>query len=256
MSLNASGFNQGVVQPMDCFRAGWDLIKDQYLLFVGITFVGILLGSLVPLYLLFGAMMCGIHLCLLRRMRGETVGFDMLFKGFDYFVPSLVATLVQVVPVVLVVIVGYIGMIVTVVATAGAAASGAPPEIGAVFFVLMMVFVSVVLILTLVTTMFFIFSYPLVVDRGLSGVDACKTSAKAVMANFGGVLGLLILGALLSFAGLLLCYVGMFLTLPIVFAAVDVAYRQVFPEMPRQQMPDYFNQPPAYGAPYGHPPMQ
>jgi uncharacterized membrane protein len=45
-----------------------------------------------------------------------------------------------------------------------------------------------------------------------------------------GVIGLLLLCVAFGFAGVLACYVGMFLVLPIQFAAVAVAYRQVFPD--------------------------
>ena len=62
----------------------------------------------------------------------------------------------------------------------------------------------------------------------MSGVDAVKLSAKAALANFWSLLGLLLLNGVMGFAGLLLCYVGLFLVLPISFAAIAVAYEQVF----------------------------
>ena len=45
---------------------------------------------------------------------------------------------------------------------------------------------------------------------------------------FSCILGLLLLSGLMGFAGLLLCYVGVFLVLPISFAAIATAYEQVF----------------------------
>ena len=48
------------------------------------------------------------------------------------------------------------------------------------------------------------------------------------MANFWRLLGMSILSSLLSIAGILLCYVGMFLVFPIVYAAIASAYEQVF----------------------------
>jgi len=39
---------------------------------------------------------------------------------------------------------------------------------------------------------------------------------------------LLLLNGLFSFLGVLLCYVGVFLVLPITFAAIATAYEQVF----------------------------
>jgi len=65
-------------------------------------------------------------------------------------------------------------------------------------------------------------------DRKLSGVEAVKLSVKAGMANFWQILVLMLLNGLLGFAGALLCYVGLFLVMPVNFASLSVAYRQVF----------------------------
>jgi uncharacterized membrane protein len=55
-----------------------------------------------------------------------------------------------------------------------------------------------------------------------------KLSIKAAMANFWRLLGMLFLTGLLSMAGVLLCYVGVFFVMPISFAAIAMAYEQVF----------------------------
>src|SRR4051812_15369261 len=102
MTQNLPTFNRNVVQPMECLKAGWALVKEQYWLFVGIMAVGILIAGVVPMGILMGPMMCGIYLVLLQHMRGRPIEFGMLFKGFDYFVESLIATLLQFVPVLLI----------------------------------------------------------------------------------------------------------------------------------------------------------
>ncbi len=33
-------FKTGVIRPIECFKEGWELIKDQYWLFMGISVVG------------------------------------------------------------------------------------------------------------------------------------------------------------------------------------------------------------------------
>ena len=98
MSAQPASFNRGVVRPVECIKAGFASIKDDYWLFLGLSIVAILIGSVGPMGILLGPMMCGLHMCLLRRQRGEKVGFDVLFKGFDFFGPSLIATLIQIVP--------------------------------------------------------------------------------------------------------------------------------------------------------------
>src|SRR2546422_6252409 len=92
-----TSFNHGVVSPIECLNAGWATIKDRYWLFLGMTLVATLIGGAVPIVLV-GPMMCGLYMCLLAKMRGEPIEFGLLFKGFDYFVPALVAAAFQIVP--------------------------------------------------------------------------------------------------------------------------------------------------------------
>jgi uncharacterized membrane protein len=86
----------------------------------------------------------------------------------------------------------------------------------------------VIMLLMIVLSVVFSFAYPLIVDRRLKGFDAVKLSIRAGFANFWRLLGMLILTGLLTFAGVLLCYVGVFLVMPIGYAAVAAAYEQVF----------------------------
>src|SRR5438477_8491616 len=102
-----TSFNYGVVSPVECLTAGWAVIKDRYWLFLGISLVAMLLGGAVPIVLI-GPMMCGLYLCLLAKMRGEPVEFEKLFKGFDYFVPGLVAAAIQTIPIFIVLVPSYV----------------------------------------------------------------------------------------------------------------------------------------------------
>lgn len=233
-AVNPTAFNRGVVRPVECFQTGWNMIKGQYWLFLGIAAVGLMIGSLGPMGILLGPMMCGIYLCLLARYRGETVSFELLFKGFDYFMQSLIAALIQVVPVMLLMIplyVVYFIMFMSKMEKMRGYPRGRPPDASEFYsiFIFMGVMMLLVVIIATLIGAFFIFTYPLIVDRKLSAIDALRTSAKAVIGNLGGVMGLMALSALFGIAGMLLCYVGAFLVLPVTFASWAVAYRQVFP---------------------------
>ena len=246
MSAQPASFNRGVVSPVECIKAGFASIKDDYWLVLGLTIVALLIGSVGPFGVLMGPMMCGLHMCLLRRQRGEKPGFDVLFKGFDFFVPSLIATLIQMVPMIILIIPIYLVMIflfVGVFGFAGAVSGEAPPEAGLILPVAMVVVFLLFLVLILVS-MVFLFTYQLIVDRKLGAWDSIVLSAKAVMGNLGGVFGLVMLNALMSLGGVLLCYVGAFLVMPIGFAAFDQAYRKIFPELPMAEM----QAPPQYSA--------
>src|SRR5260370_27005865 len=100
-------FERGVIRPVECLKSGWALIKDRYWLFLGIVFVGIFIGSAVPIVLI-GPMMVGIYLCFFRRMRGEPVAFGDLFKGFDFFVQGLIAAVIQMIPMIIIMVPSYL----------------------------------------------------------------------------------------------------------------------------------------------------
>jgi hypothetical protein len=226
-------FRTGTIRPVECIRGGWRLIKDQYWLFTGIAVVGGLIAGLGPMGILVGPMMCGIYLCLLGRARGETVKFEMLFRGFEYFLQSFIATLIMMIPILIVVLPAYVVFFVVMFSQMPQQGQGAPPpDPNAAWTILgaFGLFFLAVFVVSIVVSVLFFFTYPLIVDRKLTGVQAVGTSFRAARANFGGVLGLVLLTTLLSLVGVLACYVGVFFVMPIHFAAVAVAYRQVFPE--------------------------
>ena len=164
-------------------------------------------------------------------MRREPIEFGTLFKGFDYFGPGVIATLLHVIPVLAIVIPAYflfyVGIIFSSIAAAG---TGEEPNPGAMLavFVMFGLFWLVMLALILIVSIGFTFAHPLIVDRKMQGFDAVKLSFKGAMANFWRLLGLAMLSFLLNIVGALLCYVGVFLVLPITYAAVAKAYEQVF----------------------------
>lgn len=224
-------FRRKVVEPVECIKGGWEMIKNQYWLFVGMTIVGILIGSAVPLGILLGPMMCGLYLTFFKARRGEPVEFAMMFKGFDYFGPSVIATLLHIVPVVAIVLPAYLLFYVSMfVSMAAAQSGGGDPNPAAFFGVMAMfgLFWIVVLVIVVVISIGFMFAYPLIVDRKLQGFDAVKLSFRGALANFWRLLGLMLLTSLMSIVGLLACYVGMFLVMPIGYAAIAKAYEQVF----------------------------
>ncbi|MEM7394290.1 MAG: hypothetical protein AAF492_18280, partial [Verrucomicrobiota bacterium] len=196
------------IDPIGCVAVGWEIIKPHYWLYLGITFVGSLIaGSVAPF--LIGPMTCGMYLCMLEMMRGNPIEFGTLFKGFDYFLHSLVACLIpfgivcaMIGPLYVMMIMGTMGMGVAVASEAPGAALLPMMLMGLLFFL----FIGIAVLVSLCS----IFSYALVVDRGLPGHTALWVSAKAVFKNFWGTLGLTLVIAILSILGLLCCYVGAF----------------------------------------------
>lgn len=224
-------FHSNVVAPVECLKEGWATIKDRYWLFLGIALVATLIGGAVPIVLI-GPMMCGLYMCLLAKMRGESVEFGLLFKGFDYFVPGLVAGAIQTLPAF--VIGSGAGFISVIVSFATSARDRYPRSEGppAIFWLVLAVLVILAIIVGVLIQVLFLFAYPLIVDRRLSGWEAIKTSYRAALKNFGGILGLIFLNVGLGIIGFLCCFVGVYFVLPLSYAAYAAAYRRVFPAIP------------------------
>src|SRR6476660_9400872 len=104
-------FRTGVINPVECVKQGFELIKSDYWLLFAVTLVGMLIGGFT-MDILMGAMMCGIMYAFLNKIDGRTVTFDDLWKGMSWFLPGLLVVLLIVVPV----FVFYIGVYVSMVA--------------------------------------------------------------------------------------------------------------------------------------------
>jgi hypothetical protein len=222
-------FRRNVVEPIGCISAAWAMVKERYWLFVGMCAVGLLISGAVPFGILTGPMMCGLYMAFFNIRRGRPIEFGTVFKGFDYFGPSLVATMLHVLPILAIVIPAYflfyVGMFVSIAAQGGDEPNPAAFMGVMGFFILFWIAMMIVIIFISIG---FTFAYPLIVDRKLSGLDAVKLSFKAALANFWRLLGMSILTGLLALAGLVLCYVGIFLVFPIIYGSIAIAYERVF----------------------------
>ncbi len=227
-------FQTGVIRPIEIYKESWELIKDQYWLVFAVVLVGMLIGGAVPIFLI-GPMICGIYLCMFEKIEGRPVAFETLFKGFEYFMPSLIVAIVIVVPVIILIFTVYLPMIGMAVAGQKMKESELVP-----FFIGIMVFELVVAVIMVCFHTLLMFAFPLVVDRKLSGWQAMKVSAKAVWHNLSGVAGLFGVGFVVALAGYLALCVGMYLVLPLIFMSNAVAFRKIFPRLD----PNSFDPPP------------
>lgn len=230
--MNTLEFNRGAVKPFECLKEGWALIKDRYFFFFGIVFVGLIIAGFGPLGILLGPMLCGIYISLFKQMRREEVTFDLLFKGFDHFMPSAIVSVLQTLPTIIISLVIYIPLIIWwITSNPMFQRRGGEPDFSA-FFILYGIEIGAAILLGIVSAfikMFLMFSYPLIVDRKLTATDAIKTSIRAVLGNLSGMVGLILLQGALSIIGLMAFVVGIYFVFPLYYAADVIAYRQVFP---------------------------
>jgi len=303
----------------ELWRESRGLIGTQYWTFVGICLVGIFIGSAAPMSVLLGPMMCGIYMCFFSRMQGREVNFSQVFKGFDHFLESFIATLIMtafslviMVPVALAMMTAMlavgVGIGVLAVEEArteevvewndefpaddagaiaevgeesaeldvtkestvagprvdaigeehaeeeawaqrlieqdhhghgdheheGIAESTMPPTVTVlVVAATVAVYGGLILAIFLMSVLlgvFVIFTFPLIVDRGLKGWPAVVTSFRAVKANYWSLVKLMFVNTLLVTIAAMFCYVPAFLILPCYIGSVALAYRRIFPE--------------------------
>lgn len=232
--MNETEIRTGVIRPVECVKEGWELIKNNYWILFAIFFVGVIIGSF-SLWILLGAMVCGIFYSYLQAVDGREVSFDGLWKGFDFFKPGFVVMLFIIVPMIVVYSIIYAPFIM-------AAVMGSKLSedefigllIGAAAIDLVFIFVMVCFHTLLM------FAFPLIVDRRLGAIGAMKTSARAVWRNLSGVTGLILVNVGLTLLGYLALCIGVYFVIPVIIAGNVVAYRKIFPAPQNRD----FNSPP------------
>ena len=220
------------LSPVDLYKRSFALIKEQYWLFLGISIVGILIGSIIPFAILLGPMLVGIYLCFIDLEQGEKVEFGTLFKGFDLFVNALVATLIAIgvsliviIPMVILMMVGMFTML----------PPGDGNEMSVTLIPFMLLFYALLFIAILLIQLPFLFAFQLIADKKLTGPEAVMTSFRGVRKNFVGCVLLAASVGVASLLATLACYIPVFFLTPLHFGVFYLAYRDVFGPTPMQR---------------------
>jgi hypothetical protein len=232
-------FNRGAISAGECVTTAWEMIKGKYGIYLGISLLAMVMTGCIPCLNIFllGPVMGGIFYVGLRDMRGEPIDFGMMFKGFENFVPLMVIGLIQSIPGVISQVIQYSVRFAQLANGGGRSnvsfsQSSAGPDLAIAGVTLVIVIIAVVVGIAIgfFWWAIFFFAIPLAMERGLPVVEAIKLSARAAMANLGGLFVLLIVEVLVALVGMLLLCVGLFLVaIPVIYLANVVAYRLVFP---------------------------
>lgn len=168
--------------------AGWNLIKGDWMPFVLMTLVFLVVTGCIPV-VLNGPLMAGFHIaCIRKLMSGKTEVGD-LFKAFNRFGPTLLACLV-------ISVFTFLGSLLC-------------------------------LIPGLVVYAMYQFTYLFIVDKKLDFWPAMQASHELVKKDYFGFTLFLVTLILINLGGLLLCFVGLLITMPLSYAAITVAYRDL-----------------------------
>jgi len=224
--MNHIEFYRGAINPSDCVSNGWNLVKQNYGLFFGISIVALLMMACIPClnFFIAGPIMCGVYYCFLKEMRREPVSFGEMFKGFEFFVPAMVVGLIAEIPE----IIGQILQWTVNLADLGLRSGSRENYFqsndtqialagGLLFFVIIGALVLFLLSAALRISLFF--ALPLIAEHRLGAVDAMKLSAQAAWANIGGLILLFLLEIGVALIGFFALCIGIFFVLPIIYAA-------------------------------------
>jgi len=222
-------FTVGQIHAIDCVKEGWSVIKADYWLLFAISVVGAVIGGL-SMYVLIGAMVCGIFKAYIKVIDGGRANIDDLWEGFKFFWPSLGVTVVIVVPIFIWMIIMFITIYLPIITAAMMGNKADESMLLGTFAVGFVIDIIVAFLMVCVHSLL-IFAFPLIVDRGLSSWEAMKLSARAVLKNLGGIGSLVAVNFVLALAGEMALCVGIYLVIPIITAANIVAYRKVFPRI-------------------------
>jgi predicted Ser/Thr protein kinase len=194
-----------------CLRRGWALVRGDFWPIVGISALITVLwavanssgavfssgngkttaeGSLLGL-LVQGPLFGGLYMFFIKRVRGETTTVDTAFCGFsNRFLHLFLASFVSLV---------LIGL-------------------GFICLILPGIYLAVA----------WIFTLPLVIDKGMDFWSAMELSRKIVSKHWWKFFGFAIILLLLRLAGIVFCIVGFFIIAPIVKASLMYAYEDLF----------------------------
>ncbi|MBI5085447.1 MAG: zinc-ribbon domain-containing protein [Acidobacteria bacterium] len=174
--------------PSRWIGAAWTLVTGQLGMFALIFIVMTAVSTIVPL-ILQGPMIAGMHIVCWRVALGGRADLGDLFKGFNFFVPALAACIV-------ITIFSFLGLFACIVGA-------------------------------LVVSAMYQFTYLFIIDRKLDFWPAMQASHAIVKQDYFGFTIFLLALIGVQILGALACLVGLLVTLPMFYAAITVAYKEL-----------------------------
>ncbi|MBU0679007.1 MAG: hypothetical protein KJ626_12925 [Verrucomicrobia bacterium] len=183
----------------DWIEAGFNLWKPHIGNLVVVSLIALLLSFTI---ILAAPMMAGLVLIALKIHDDpkSKVEISDLFKGFDYFVQSLLFVLALIVLFVVLMIVQFL------------------PCIGSLIYM-----AAAIIVQALVA-----FAMFLIVDRKMDFWPATMASVDLVKQNLWPFVGLTLVASIIGQIGAVACGIGIIVTLPINYLILAVAYRACF----------------------------
>jgi hypothetical protein len=179
---------------------GWEIVKEDWIIF-GTMFLLVALINAVPYVgpvvgcVIDGALTVGIWRAILGRLEGRRPTVGMMFDAFDRFGDAFLATIVM--------------------------------------SVLLAIGFAICIVPGIYLAIMWAFTYPIIGETRMGFWDAMQASVRLTRGHRMELLLLCLASILVVFLGLLFCIVGVFVALPVVYAAFAFAYRHLQDEMRR-----------------------
>ena len=173
---------------------GWQIVKADAGTFILLTIVFAVLNSMVPM-ILQGPLIAGFQIFCMKKILNRRTDFADLFKGFNFFVPTLVASL-------LITLFTFCGTLFCIIPG-------------------------------LVVAAMFKFTFLFIVDKRMDFWPAMQASHAVVKNDYFGFTMFLLLMVLVDILGALCCIVGLLVAFPVTVAAITVAYKEIVGFDPR-----------------------
>jgi uncharacterized membrane protein len=151
--------------------------------------LGLIFFLLNSVPLIQGALIAGFHIYTIKKLTGRKAEIGDLFGGFNFFLPTLVASL-------LIGVFTFAGTLLCIIPG-------------------------------LVVAAMYKFTYLFIVDKKMDFWPAMQASHAVVKNDYFGFTIFLLLAFLVNVVGLLCCVVGLLVTMPMTFAAITVAYKEI-----------------------------
>ena len=173
-------------QPGRWISEGWAVVSSDIGNYLLISLIFVLLNG-IPF--IQGALIAGFHIFTMKKLMGRRGDVGDLFKGFNFFVHTLVASLL-------------IGIF--------------------VFAGTLLCFIP-----GLIVAAMYKFTFLFIVDKRMEFWPAMQASHAVVKNDYFGFTMFLILAFLVNVLGFLCLVVGLLITVPVTVAAITVAYKEI-----------------------------
>ena len=179
-------FGRIEASPRRWISEGWALVQADLGSYVLIALLFFLLSG-VPF--IQGALIAGFHIYTIKKLGGRNPEIGDFFKGFNFFLHTLVASL-------LIGLFTFLGVLALIIPG-------------------------------LVIAAMYKFTYLFIVDKRLEFWPAMQASHNVVRHDYFGFTMFLILAFFVNVLGFLCLVVGLLVTVPVTFAAVTIAYKEL-----------------------------